>query len=206
MRCSGAMRLRTVTPILVALALSSSAALSANPAAREAVIELDPASTQIDFVLKGFPHTTSGWFKLKSGVIRIDPETGRADGKIVVDAASGATGIGMRDSEMRNSILEVQRYPEISFAPRQVRGQPLARGAFKLSLSGILFIHGGPHDVTMEVAINRHGNDFTATTRLTIPYVAWGMKNPSLLFLTVSDDVAIEASTAGHVTWSIAPR
>jgi polyisoprenoid-binding protein YceI len=183
------------------LALDSSAAWSAVAHKREAILELDPGHTQISFTLKGFPHTTTGSFKLKRGQIRIDPETGRADGSITVDAASGTTGIGMRDGEMRNSILETQRYPEISFVPRRALGHPVLHGDFIVSVNGVLFLHGDRHDLTVEVAIHRTGDDFTAASRLTIPYVRWGLKNPSLLFLTVSDEVTVDVTTAGRVTW-----
>src|SRR6266567_7782911 len=65
-----------------------------------AVLRLDPANTQINLTLKGFPHNTEGSFKLKSAEIRVDPETGGSAGAIVVDAASADTGIGMRDNQM----------------------------------------------------------------------------------------------------------
>src|SRR5260370_16813487 len=107
-------------------------AVSGTPAA---VLRLDPANTQINFTLKGFPHNTEGSFKLKSGEIRVEPETGGSAGAIVVDAASAATGIGMRDNQMRESILEVQRYPEITFKPRPAPRHPLPPRPFTVESS-----------------------------------------------------------------------
>jgi len=185
---------------LLVLARVSGAAWAAAPGKRQAIIELDPANTQINFTLKGFPHTTTGSFRLKHAEIRIDAETGAADGSIIIDAA-GTTGISMRDAEMRGSILETQRYPEITFTPHQAAGHPLEHGDFSASISGVLLLHGDRHDLTLNLAIHRNDDDFSAVGRLTIPYVQWGMKNPSVLFLTVSDDVAVDVSTVGHVTW-----
>jgi len=85
--------------------------------------------------------------------------------------------------------------------PRQAAGHPVVHGDFTVSVSGVLFLHGDRHDVTLGVAIHRNGDDFIAVTHLTIPYVRWGLKDPSLLFLTVSDEVTIDVSTVGHVTW-----
>lgn len=186
---------------LTVILVLSSRASPAQSGNREAILQLDPANTQINFTLPGFPHSTTGSFKLKRGEIRVEPETGRAMGTITVDAASGTTGIAMRDSHMKDSVLEVQRYPEISFAPRQVEGHPLAHGDFSMQVSGVFRLHGVSHDMTLMVAIRRNADDFTAAAHFTIPYVRWGLKNPSLLFLTVLDEVAIDVSATGHVIW-----
>ena len=39
-----------------------------------------------------------------------------------------------------------------------------------------------------------------ATTNFIVPYQAWGMKNPSTLFLHVDDKVRISVSAAGRLT------
>jgi len=191
--------------LALVLAADPTAASPADAGKRQAILQLDSANTQVNFTLTGFPHTTTGSFQLKRGEIRVDPDTGNATGSIIVDAASGTTGIGMRDSNMKDNILEVQRYPEISFAPRHVQGHPVAQGDFTMQVSGVMLLHGDRHDMTLDVAIHRSGNDFTATTHFTVPYARWGLKNPSLLFLKVSDEVAIDARTTGRVTWAPAP-
>jgi polyisoprenoid-binding protein YceI len=193
--------LRAALAIGLTLLLVPSRAISAASGTAIAVLRLDPANTQINFMLKGFPHNTEGSFKLKSGEIRVDPATGGSEGAIVVDAASGETGIGMRDSQMKDHILEVQRYPEVSFRPRHAEGRPALQGDFTVTVRGVMSLHGSQHEMNLEVAIHRSKDDFTAVAHFTIPYVQWGLTNPSVLFLTVSDEVAIDFSTAGHVTW-----
>jgi polyisoprenoid-binding protein YceI len=194
--------LRAALAIGLALLPVPSRAIWAASGTPMAVLRLDPANTQINFTLKGFSHNTEGSFKLKSGEIRVDPETGNSAGAIVVDAASGQTGIGMRDNQMRESILEVQRYPEISFKPRHAAGHPVLQGDFTVEVSGIMSLHGEPHQMTLQIAVHRSKDDFTAAAHFTIPYVQWGLKNPSVLFLTVADEVVIDVGTAGHVTWT----
>jgi hypothetical protein len=39
----------------------------------------------------------------------------------------------------------------------------------------------------------------TATMHFVVPYVQWGMKNPSTLFLRVGDKVNIDLEAVGHV-------
>ena len=43
------------------------------------------------------------------------------------------------------------------------------------------------------------GDVVTATTRFTVPYVAWGMKNPSKFLLRVSKQVEIEVIAKGTI-------
>jgi polyisoprenoid-binding protein YceI len=189
----------------LALAVDLALAMSSAPAysqARRATLKLDPANTQVNFTLTGFPHTTTGSFKLKRGEIVVDPDTGKAAGGVIVDATSGTTGIGMRDREMRDNVLQTQRYPEISFAPRQVEGRPVPNGDFTMRVKGLMLLHGDQHDLTLVFTIHRTGDDFTAAAHFTIPYVSWGLKDPSLLFLTVSDQVIVNVNAMGHVTWT----
>jgi hypothetical protein len=40
----------------------------------------------------------------------------------------------------------------------------------------------------------------SADTQFSIPYVNWGLKNPSTLFLRVSDTVEIAIHAAGQIT------
>ncbi|HTT75492.1 MAG TPA: YceI family protein [Candidatus Binataceae bacterium] len=62
--------------------------------------------TAIVYNLMGWPNITHGTFKPKRGMVRVDPESGKMDGKIVADAASGDSGHSLRDDRMKQSILE----------------------------------------------------------------------------------------------------
>src|ERR1700720_4698449 len=75
---------------------------------RVGVLELDPSKTIVEFRLDGRLHTTHGKFQLERGTIEADSDTGKAEGAIVVDAASGDSGDSMRDKRMRERILEAQ--------------------------------------------------------------------------------------------------
>jgi polyisoprenoid-binding protein YceI len=169
--------------------------------ARQAVLELNPANTHINYTLQGWLHVTNGTFHLVHGIIRIDPATGTADGSVVVSAASGDSGSQMRDSEMKDSILEVERYPEITFMPQQATGQRSAQGEFPATLRGTLMLHGMPHEITLNMMVQPSGDRFTATAHFAVPYVAWGLKNPSLLIFRCADTVYVDLKTQGQVTW-----
>jgi hypothetical protein len=67
-----------------------------------------------------------------------------------------------------------------------------------LKLHGMFKIHGSDHELTMEVQAKAEPNRMTAEITFDVPYVAWGMKNPSNLILKVGKtvQVAIHANTA----------
>ncbi len=196
-RSRGALRLALALTLL-----TLSAAMTAPSGAQEAALELDPARTRIDFTLRGFPHTVHGTFTLKRGTIRIDSATGRADGLVIVDAASGDSGNRTRDSDMNESVLETQRYPEIRFSPQQVEAQGVPQGEFRVKIRGVFWLHGTEHEVTLDALVRLAGEEWSATTHFVVPYVAWGLRDPSILILRVADKVEVDVNATGHVTWN----
>ncbi|MDE3164494.1 MAG: YceI family protein, partial [Acidobacteriota bacterium] len=85
-------------------------------------LQLEPAKTEVHYVVDSTLHTVHGLFKLKRGDLAFDPATGQASGELVVDATSGDSGSGARDHRMAASILESSKYPEIVFHPDRVQG------------------------------------------------------------------------------------
>jgi polyisoprenoid-binding protein YceI len=184
---------------LLTIAVSVHGAASAE--LRSGTLELDPSKTLIEFRLPGNLHTTHGTFKLERGSIIADPTTGKAGGSIVIDATSGDTGIGARDNEMRESVLEAQRYPEITFDAQHFTLELRRGGQFQATMQGVLTLHGGRHDVALTAQGQLVGDNLTATAHFSVPYVDWGLEDPSVLFLTVAKQVDIDIATSGHVVW-----
>jgi polyisoprenoid-binding protein YceI len=193
------LRRHSVTITLAAFAGLAALILAPASRAQESIVQIEPARTKIDFSLGGNFHTVHGKFALKSSAIRFDPSTGKMDGAIVVGAVSGESGNGSRDGRMHREILESAKFPEIIFTPTHVTGAVAAEGASKVEVSGRLRLHGQDHDVTLPVDIKAAGGNMQITTHIEIPYVQWGLKNPSNFFLRVSDKVVIEIQAAGRI-------
>jgi polyisoprenoid-binding protein YceI len=187
-------------PFLLALS-AGLAALILAPASRaqESIVQIDPAQTKIEFSLGGTAHTVHGKFALKSGTIRFDPSNGRISGAIVADATSGDSGNAGRDRRMHREILESAKFPEIVFTPTQMTGEVAAEGASKVEVSGRFRLHGQDHDVMLPIDVKADGRNLQITTHIDIPYVQWGLKNPSNFFLRVGDKVAIDIQASGHL-------
>ncbi|HTD53365.1 MAG TPA: YceI family protein, partial [Thermoanaerobaculia bacterium] len=157
--------------------------------------ELDPQQTTVTFTLGAFLHTVHGSFKLKRGAIRFDTETGQASGEIVVDLTSGVTGNTSRDRKMHEEVLESQRYPEAVFSPERVEGHPSLQGESRAELHGRMEIHGAKQELVVHVRAQSKEGRATATAAFDVPYVKWGMKDPSTALLRVKDTVAVEVRT-----------
>ena len=184
-------------PILLLLMAASGLISSAR--AQEISAQLDPAQTKIEFALSATMHTVHGNFKLKRGEVRFDPSTGAASGAIVIDAASGESGNDGRDKRMHREILESDKFPEIIFMPKQIKGALAAEGTSKLEAAGQIRLHGQDHDVTLPLEVVSGGGKVQIATQIVIPYVEWGLKNPSTFILRVSDKVMIEIHAAGRM-------
>lgn len=157
--------------------------------------DLDPSKTEIHFTLHDVLHTVHGTFQLKQGAIHWDPDSGKASGQIIIDVASGSSGSGARDSRMHKEILGSPRYPHATFKPDHVDGKLAPQGTSQIDVHGIFSIHGADHELTLHFQVQRAGDQYIATTHFGIPYVQWGMKNPSNFLLKVDKIVYVDVKT-----------
>lgn len=169
-------------------------------AAQQIKVNVDPAQTKIEWTLGDVLHTVHGTFKLRSGSVTFDPQSGDASGEIIVDATSGESGNNARDNKMHKEVLESQRYPEIIFSPKHVTGKLADQGTSNIQVQGVFRIHGGDHDLTLSLPVEKSTGEVKASTSFFVPYQDWGMKNPSTFILKVENKVSISISSVGHIT------
>jgi polyisoprenoid-binding protein YceI len=187
--------MRLFVPLCVfAVLLAAADTIPAQPKS----FSIDPAQTTVEFTLGSLLHTVHGDFHLKRGTLSFDPRTGKASGEIVVDAASGESGSEGRDKRMHAAILEINKYPEISFRPDRVDGNVAAEGKSEVQLHGVFAIHGTEHEILLPITVDAAGGQYNVIGIFQVPYVKWGMKNPSTLMLRVDDKVEIVIHTTAH--------
>jgi len=167
--------------------------------AQEMTFQLDPVLSHVDFVLGDALHTVHGDFHLKSGLLRFDAQNGAASGQLTVDATTGESGNKGRDRKMQRQVLESARYPDITFQPQHVIGNISAAGVSQMEIQGLMTMHGQTHAMTATGPVQIHGDQVSADLRFVVPYAKWGMKNPSVLFLRVSDKVEITVHAIGRL-------
>ena len=69
----------------------------------------------------------------------------------------------------------------------------------ELQGEGTFNIHGADHPLELPLKVQVAAGMVTATTRFTVPYVEWGMKNPSRFLFRVSKQVEIEVTAKGTI-------
>jgi polyisoprenoid-binding protein YceI len=168
--------------------------------AEELALVFEPAKTQLHWTLDTALHTVHGSFQLRSGTVQYDPATGRATGALVVDARSGQSGSGPRDSRMHGSILESTKYADIVFRPDRVEGTVPVQGDGTIQVYGQFELHGQSREIVLPVQLHVEAGRTTAATHFEVPYLHWGLKYPGNFILKVSDKVAIELTAEARVT------
>lgn len=191
--------LTTLLLLLICFAIPSVAIENPTFSGSSVEIEFNPSKCTVQFTLGALLHTVHGSFKVKGGVVRFDPGSGQASGQIVVDVRSGETGDSGRDRQMHESVLESNRFPEAVFSLDRVKGGVLSNGESQITLHGSLRLHGAEHEVTIPATVKAQNDLITAIARFTVPYVDWGMKDPSNLVLRVDKTVKVEAVFTGKV-------
>ena len=167
--------------------------------AAETTLIFDPPKTEIHWTLDTLLHTVHGTFQLRSGTVRFDPTTGQASGALVVDARSGQSGGSSRDSRMHSSILESPKFADIVFRPDHVEGQIPVQGKATIRVHGLFELHGQSHEMTLPMELNVEAQQIGAKTHFPVPYISWGLKNPSTFILKVNDKVDVEIAATGRI-------
>jgi polyisoprenoid-binding protein YceI len=168
--------------------------------AQNRVFELDVRQSRVTFTLPATMHTVHGTFALKSGKIQFDPASGAAGGSIVLDATSASTGNDGRDRKMHREILESEKYPEIVLTLRRITGEVPPEGRSQVTLDGTITLHGASHPVSVSCSVEAHAGQVSGDATFVVPYIDWGLKNPSTFLLRVSDKVTVEVHAAGRVS------
>jgi len=186
-----------------ALLLSASAPLprvqTSGTALSEIVLNVDPAQSTVHWSVDSSLHLVHGTFALKSGALQFDPGTGHAGGEIVVSADSGESGNSSRDARMHKEILETTKYQDVVFHPTQIDGHVAVSGASDAKLHGVLSIHGADHELIVPVHAVLASNHWRGSTQFEVPYVLWGIKDPSNFLLKVNHVVSVELELSGEV-------
>jgi polyisoprenoid-binding protein YceI len=160
---------------------------------------IDPAKSAVHFTLGAVLHTVHGTFRIKNGTLRFDPGSGKMSGQIAVDVRSGNTGEATRDRQMHANVLESDRFPDAVFLPDRVNGRVASSGEFEVEVHGAMRVHGGDHEMTIPVRVRIQDGLVTARAKFAVPYVAWGMKDPSNVLLRVDKSVNVEVTLEGNV-------
>jgi polyisoprenoid-binding protein YceI len=168
--------------------------------AQHRTFAINPDASEIKMTLNTTHEVVNGTFHIQSGSIEFDRGNPKMSGSVTVLAGSGKTGNDSRDKKMNKDILKVDQYTSVSFAPKTYTGTIAPSGDSTIQVSGVFTLLGTPHDLTIPMQIHMDGSKATARAHFIIPYVQWGLKNPSFMFWKAENDVAIDLNLVGQIS------
>src|SRR5258705_811515 len=160
-------------------------------------LALDTARSEVHFTLTDTLHVVHGTFRIQQGDITFDPATGKATGSIVVDALSGQSGNSTRDHRMAKDELKAPDFKTIAFAPTRFTGTFNPTGDSTLQVHGLFTLIGTPHEIDVPMQVQVNGEQIHAVGSFVIPYVQWGLKDPSTFMIKVNKEVHVDLDLTG---------
>jgi polyisoprenoid-binding protein YceI len=168
--------------------------------AQHLTFAVNPDTSEVKMKLNTTHEIVNGIFRVQSGSITFDRTASHISGIVIVAAGSGKTGNDSRDKKMNKDILKVDQFATVSFAPKTYNGMIAASGDSTIQVSGVFTLLGTAHDLTIPMQIHVDGMKATAKAQFVVPYVQWGLKNPSFLIWKAENDIAIDLNLVGQIS------
>jgi polyisoprenoid-binding protein YceI len=190
---------RALLPLTLCILLAQ-IAVAQTAAAKKITVHVDPAQTQIRWTVREDLRTVRGTFALKGGILVFDPATGAANGEMLVDLDTGTSGDAKRDQMMKTQVLDSATYPEAIFHPEKVQGTLQPGGSSRLVVNGTFTLHGKDHPLQVILQAQMNGaTEIQASAQFVVPYVNWGMKDPSTATQHFAHEVRVSVTAKGSV-------
>ncbi len=180
--------------------VAAAAMLAQTALAQHQTFAANPDASEVKMTLKTNHEIVTGLFRVQSGSIEFDRKEPKMSGSVVIVAGSGKTGNDSRDKKMNKDILKVDQYTTVSFVPKTYTGTIVPEGDSTIQVSGVLTLLGTPHDLTIPMQVHLEGSKAAAKAHFVIPYVQWGLKNPSFMIWKAENEVAMDMSLVGSLT------
>lgn len=168
--------------------------------AQHQTFAVTPDASEIKMTLNTTHEVVNGTFHIQSGSIEFDRKNPKMSGLVTVLAGSGKTGNVSRDKKMNKDILKVEEFATVSFAPKTYNGTIAAFGDSSIQVRGVFTLIGTAHDLTIPMQIHIDGSKVTAKGQFVVPYVLWGLKNPTFFIWKAENNVAIDLNLVGQVS------
>ncbi len=168
--------------------------------AQQQIFVANPDASEVKMSLKTTHEVVNGTFHIQSGSLEFGRSAAKISGSVVVLAGSCKTGNGTRDKKMNKDILEVEQHATMSFEPKSYAGAIAPSGNSTIQVTGIFTLLDTPHEITIPILVHIEGTTATAKAHFLVPYIRWGLKDPSFLFWKADKDVAIDLFLTGRLS------
>ncbi len=176
-----------MTSTLAALALALASAASS-----QQTLSVDPSRSVVRFHLNHKLHQVAGRSSVVEGKAVVAPD-GKVLAMVRIPVASFDSGDTNRDAHMRET-LDAGKHPFVVFKGLASLIVPAAHGKpIPMRLEGELDFHGVTRPVAVPVSVEfKPDGSAVVKGRLKVSLEAHRIERPSLLFVKVDDDCAID--------------
>jgi polyisoprenoid-binding protein YceI len=122
-----------------------------------------------------------------TGELLYDEASNSVKGKICSDQGQWKSGEGIRDGHTRD-MFEAEKFKTACLEPTSLDGKP---GDAPITLNANLTMHGVTKAVVLKATAKPSGDKLMIDGKLAIKVTDYGMKPPSLLGITVANDVNV---------------
>jgi polyisoprenoid-binding protein YceI len=156
--------------------------------AQHQTFAVNPDASEVKITLKTTHELVNGTFHIQSGSIEFDRSAPKMSGSVVVLAGSG------------KDILKIDQYANVTFEPKTYAGVIAPSGDSTIQVTGIFTLLGTPHEITIPMVVHLEGTTATVKAHFAVPYIQWGLKDPSFMFWKADKDVAIDLFLSGRLS------
>lgn len=151
------------------------------------------STTQVN-EFEGVTDRIDGYVLLTDSPVRSGMRTDGSKLYFEVELASLDTGIDLRNRHMRDDYLEVGEYPYAKFSGVLARVDEKEDGAFQVTASGTLTIHGVDKGVRLPCDVRPSGRGYDARCAFDLLLSDFDISIPKLMFLKLANQIRLEVA------------
>jgi len=109
----------------------------------------------------------------------------------VVVSGSADTDKPKRDKKMHSAVLLSSEHQRIAIRAESIEGALELEGTSEFVLVGTMELIGAEHPIRVPMTVTIDGGAASVDATFTVPYVEWGLKDPSTFVLRVGKEVPV---------------
>jgi polyisoprenoid-binding protein YceI len=98
---------------------------------------------------------------------------------------------------MEKDELKAPEFKTVAFAPIRFTGTFNPAGDSTLQVHGLFTLLGTPHEIDVPMQVQVGGDQIHAVGSFVVPYVQWGLKDPSTFMIHVEKEVHVDLDLTG---------
>jgi len=151
------------------------------------VVKFTADATLGDF--DGITNSLEGFIEFNDNKLSIN---GKTEFKVYLDSID--TGIGLRNTHMRENYLQTEKYPYAVYSGKITQVDTISTSEYNIKAAGEFDIHGTKHNKQINVKFFKYGELYKSTADFILKFSEFKIDQPSFLFNKVDDNIKIHLS------------